>query len=98
MPPTPPENATWTALFDKVVAGYDDQLRCEMPGAAGDTCRRPARWRVDLHGCEQVLMCTQHKNTWIGARRADEEAGQPRCTHCGRVFESLDAAVTVVAI
>ncbi|PLV52996.1 hypothetical protein [Mycobacterium simiae] len=89
---------TPSTAFDDIVAAFHQHPPCEMPGAAGDTCRRPARWRVDLHGCEQVLMCTQHKNTWIGARRADEQAGQPRCTHCGRVFESLDAAVTVVAI
>nr|VTP03944.1 hypothetical protein BIN_B_05321 [Mycobacterium riyadhense] len=32
--------------FDAIVAGFDDQVHCEMPTLAGVQCRWPARWNV----------------------------------------------------
>lgn len=91
---TAPHNTT--TAFDEIVAGFNDHPACEMTTAGGDPCRRPARWRVDLHGCEQANMCGQHKTSWV--RKQAALYGQPRCDHCGFVFASLDDAVRITAI
>jgi hypothetical protein len=78
--------------FDEIVASFDDKPPCEGSGR----CTRPARWRINLHGCEQAIMCAQHKSAWLRKMRAN--VGDPRCAHCGTVFDSVDDAVTVVAI
>jgi hypothetical protein len=85
--PADPEAAALDLVVDP------SQLpRCEMAGG----CKRPARWRLNLHGCEQVNMCGQHKAAWL--RDALAQDGKPRCFHCGVVFDSVDDAVTVTAI
>ncbi len=84
------------AAFGAIVATIGARLRCEMRTLSADTCRRDARWRVDLHGCEQVNMCGQHKSAWVREMRAQE--GNPRCAHCGHEFDSLDDAVRITAI
>jgi hypothetical protein len=47
--------------FEAVVSAWDEQVCCEMTTQQGTRCRRPAYWRADLHGCEQALLCGQHK-------------------------------------
>lgn len=109
--PTPQKAAApvHDAAFDAIVASFSDELRCEMTTLSGGHCLRAARWRIDLHGCEQVNMCAQHKNAWVRQALADDRAakskagslkfgGRPRCAHCGRVFECLDEAVRITAI
>jgi hypothetical protein len=85
--PTYPET-----VFDEIVARFADKPQCD--GSPG--CTRPASWRIDLHGCEQAIMCAQHKSAWLRDIRAN--AGQPRCVHCGRVFDDVSAAVSVITI
>jgi hypothetical protein len=79
--------------FDEIVASFDDVPRCEM---ADGRCTRPARWRINLHGCEQAITCGQHKSAWL--RKVLAQVGNPRCAHCGAEFDCVDDAVTVVAI
>lgn len=96
--PTMPDNTATT--FDEVVAGFADQPNCEMATQAGGTCRRAARWRIDLHGCEQVIMCGQHKNGWLRRMLAYRRQipGHPRCAHCRTEFDTVDDAVRITAI
>lgn len=78
--------------FDEIVARLADKPKCE--GSA--RCTRPARWRINLHGCVQAIMCAHHKSAWLRKIRA--EVGMSRCAHCGTEFDCADAAFTVVAI
>ena len=87
-----------TTAFDEIVAAFNDQPRCEMTTLAGGQCQRPARWRVDLHGCEQAIMCSHHKTAWIRHVLAEQLDGQPRCAHCRTVFDRFDDAVRITAI
>jgi len=78
--------------FGEIVARFGDKPRCEGSGR----CTRPARWRINLHGCEQAIMCAHHKTAWL--RKTGANVGDPRCVHCGKQFDSIDDAVKVVAI
>lgn len=78
--------------FTEIIAGFGDQLRCEATTQVGGRCLRPVRWRLNLHGCEQVLLCGQHLRAW--EREVTAEC-RPECAHCGRRFDSLAAAYTV---
>lgn len=84
--------STRDIAFDEIAARFDDQPGCE--GSA--RCTRPARWRINLHGCEQAIMCTHHKSAWVRQQRA--EVGMPRCVHCGTEFDCAEDAFTVAAI
>jgi hypothetical protein len=84
--------STSEIAFDEIVAHFTDKPPCESSAR----CTRPARWRINLHGCEQAIMCGQHKAAWL--RKVLAQKYSPRCAHCGRVFDSVDAAITVVAI
>jgi hypothetical protein len=78
--------------FDEIVDRFGGKPRCE----GSDRCTRPARWRVNLHGCEQAIMCAQHKSAWL--RKMKGNVGILRCARCGTEFDSVDDAVTVVGI
>jgi hypothetical protein len=88
-------NTAYTkTAFDEIIDRFGDKPRCEGSGR----CTRPARWRINLHGCEQAIMCGQHKSAWLRQIRAKSAARQPRCAHCGQVFSDIATAVSVVAI
>ncbi|MCV7005650.1 hypothetical protein [Mycobacterium gordonae] len=87
--------------FAEIVASFSKQLGCEMPTHTSGQCQRLARWRIDLHGCEQVNMCSHHKAAWVRreqARALQSENGLPRCAHCGHAFPSFNDAVRITAI
>ena len=87
-----------TTAFEAVVSAWDEQIRCEMDTQAGSRCRRPAYWRADLHGCEVVLMCGQHKQRWLRRVLAECRTRMPVCAHCRRTFASFDAACKVTPL
>ncbi|WP_235676046.1 tyrosine-type recombinase/integrase [Mycolicibacter arupensis] len=72
-------------------------LRCEIATAAG-RCRQPARWRLDCHGCTSGAICTGHLRDWQRKTAARIGSGGAPCSACGRKFETVDAAGTVVAL
>jgi hypothetical protein len=85
--------------FDAIVAAFDESPRCEMVTLSGGKCPRAARWRIDLHGCELVIACGQHKKAWIQEALANLWHGlRPRCVHCGKEFNSFDDAVRITAL
>lgn len=87
------------ATFDVIVAGFSERARCEMDTLSGGKCPRAARWRIDLHGCDQAIVCGQHKKTWVREALANLWHGiRPRCAHCGKVFDVLGDAVRITAI
>ncbi|ORV83116.1 hypothetical protein AWC11_22385 [Mycobacterium interjectum] len=72
-----------TTAFDAIVASFSEYLHCEMPTHAGGRCLRLARWRLDLHGCEQMIMCGHHKESWLRRMRNNRQhIGPPRCARC----------------
>ncbi len=82
---------TATHAFDAIVAGFDDQLRCEMATLAGSQCRRPAHWLIDVHGCQRALLCGHHARRWERRTRAGLCIdGAIRCPDCGCVFSRLE--------
>ena len=85
--------------FEAIVISFDQQLHCEMDTRLA-RCRRTAHWRLDLHGCEQVLICGQHLSAWKHRGQAAGRGGliSPKCVHCGRTFISVDDAYTVLPL
>ncbi len=100
MNPTPSQSHSYQpSTFEALIGGWEDQPRCEMPTYSGPQCRRPARWRISLHGCEHVIMCGQHRRTWVHGTLARLSTGLlPRCEHCGTIFATLADACTVSAL
>lgn len=85
--------------FNSVIAAWDERIRCEATTAQGPQCRRTAQWRINLHGCEQSLVCTQHARAWTCSAIANSLDGlAPRCAHCGHIFGRLGDAYTVTLI
>ncbi|WP_142926667.1 hypothetical protein [Mycobacterium marinum] len=78
--------------FTEIVAKFGEQPRCEAITQLRGRCLRPVRWRLNLHGCEQVLLCGQHLRAWEREAAAER---RPECAHCGRTFDSLAGAYTV---
>ncbi|WP_019969329.1 hypothetical protein [Mycobacterium sp. 141] len=89
-------NSDLDSIFTAAIAGWHRRLTCESRTSTGDRCRRPAAWRINLHGCEAANLCGQHKAAWL--RRHQSFTGQPRCVHCGVVFATLSDACTVSAL
>ena len=85
-------------VFDEIVALFDDKPVCEMTTGQGPRCTRTASWRINLHGCEQALMCGQHLRTWTGTLTVNSRLGTPRCGHCGHQFATVADAYTVTPL
>lgn len=81
--------------FAAIVGNFSAFVGCEADTAGGVPCRRPARWLLNLHGCERVTMCGQHLAAW--ERRANAVMG-PWCVHCGRTWPTVADAYTVSAL
>jgi len=99
MTTTHDDNATtWRDLAD-VEAIWDKRLHCEITTNRGTRCRRPASWRINVHGCEQRLMCTGHLHRWqqrtLAVLRVD---GRTRCGMCGLWFTSMETVCGIVAL
>jgi site-specific recombinase XerD len=97
-PPT--ESADTT--FENVIRGWDDVPRCEVASLAthqGGPCRRRAKWRLNLHGCLQLLVCERDMQAF--KRHQLEAICQGRvlaCVHCGGTFERLDDSCTITRL
>lgn len=73
--------------------------RCEYSGTPGHRCPLPATWMVDVHGCENRLMCTGHRDGWERmVRHVLSVGGRTTCTMCGLTFISLESVVQVAAL
>lgn len=88
---TSPTDQLLDHQLEQLAAAWNDAPRCEMDTKAGAQCCRPAHWRLNLHGCEHVLICGQHLNAWKRNCESDTRGGSlsPKCVHCGRQFASL---------
>lgn len=86
---------TTTDSFQQVIATWFEPLNCEQVTEQGRQCRRSAHWKLDLHGCQQVLLCKQHLNAWT--RKAHTRMA-PSCLKCGRAWPTTSDAFRVVAI
>lgn len=92
-------HSTTTVTFEIVISAWREKVACEITTRGGTQCRRPARWRVDVHGCERALMCTNHFQHWES--RVVQELTRTRTTLCGlcaRSFSSLSAVRTVTEL
>ncbi|ORW28191.1 hypothetical protein AWC19_27540 [Mycobacterium palustre] len=84
------------AVFDEIVAAFDDQPRCGITTLQGRQCQRSAGWLVNVHGCEGRLMCGQHLSAWRSRALGTLPGG--RCTLCGQLFARLDDACTITRL
>lgn len=85
-----------SSQFDALIsAAWSERLDCEATTQAGAQCRRLARWRLNLHGCEQVLLCGHHLHAW---QRTARWTMAPICGTCGQTFAKLSDGYTVVPL
>lgn len=89
---------TPNAVFDEIVATFDAHPPCAIQTNAGGQCRRPARWHMNVHGCQRVNVCGHHKSHWERRTRTDLRFGAIHCDNCGTDFTSFDDTVRIVAI
>lgn len=88
--------------FQDIIAIWDDSPSCEVATMAthqGAPCKRRAKWRVNLHGCKQMLLCERD----VQAQRATllkalYEGRRLECVHCLQSFASLDDACTTTRL
>ena len=81
--------------FESVISAWGSQPQCEMATHNGNQCRRPAHWRLNLHGCEAAISCGQHLRMWT-REAATNSSG--RCAHCGRTFDQITDSYTVTPL
>lgn len=86
---------TCTDAFESVIAAWSETLNCGANTKLGAQCRRPARWRLDIHGCETVLLCRHHVRIWEQKARATMG---PFCASCGHTWPSLSDAYSVTPL
>lgn len=60
-----------------------------------NSCKRPANWLLNLHGCERVLLCGQHLRRWEWMAHTTMDA---TCSTCGRVWPMQSDAYTASRI
>jgi integrase len=101
-PPVDEDALTETAAFEGVMSTWDEVLRCEVSSLVthdGPPCRRPAKFRLNLHGCLQLLICERGLKGWKRKQLAFLSSGRTlACVHCGQVFERFDDACTVTPL
>lgn len=83
-----------TDLFTAIVAAFDQVPRCEIR-APGGRCPNPARWHANCHDCARGLICVRHLRAFAGQAGPGEPV---ECNRCGRVFDSIEQAVTLVVL
>lgn len=94
-----PEDVSTHSAFDALIAArWDQPVTCEIPTQAGDSCRRPAHWRINLHGCEQAIACGQHKEAWRRSVLLNFGTSIPRCAHCRQKFATPADAFSVTPL
>ena len=88
--------------FQQVIAGWDDAPRCEVDSLSthqGAPCQRRAKWRVNLHGCKQMLLCESDVQAQRAALlKALYEGRRLECVHCLQSFDQLDDAYTTMRL
>jgi hypothetical protein len=89
---------TTATAFEAVISVWNEQIRCEMSTKLGGQCQRPAYWRLDLHGCETVLMCGHHKQRWLRRTLFNCRQTQLACAHCRRPFASVDDVCRIMPL
>jgi hypothetical protein len=100
--PDPPTVDADDAAFQNVIAMWDEGPRCEvatMETHRGAPCKRRAKWRVNLHGCQKLLLCERD----VQAQRATllkalYEGRRLECVHCLRMFDRLDDACSMARL
>ena len=98
-----PEKAPPTeTAFGSVVSTLHDVPRCEVTALktwTGAPCRRAAKWRVDLHGCLQIVMCERDLREWKRSQLAGLFAGRVlECVHCGKISTRLDELCSITQL
>lgn len=78
--------------FDQIVSQWRKSVPCRGKTKSG-RCRRPAVWRVNLHGCNSTLMCGHHYWAWHR-----ENLDNNRCPLCKTRFPDFFAAFTAVRL
>ena len=92
MPQTPSPN------FEDVISAWTDTFRCRQKTHLGHGCQRPARWLLNIHGCQRIVLCGHHLNQWRRPTLRDLQHSAVVCSLCGRTFYRFDDAATVAAI
>lgn len=65
----------------------------------GAPCVRAAAWRVNLHGCRELVLCEDHLQSWKQSQCCAISQGRSlSCVHCGRKFERFDIACSIEAL
>lgn len=76
------------------------RLTCQITTNRGRTCEHLAHWRIDVHGCEERLVCTQHLRHWerrvLAVLRAG--GGSTICRVCTLRFVSLESVCNVLPL
>lgn len=77
-----------------IVAAWSEVPRCEVR-AGGVRCGDEAEFYVTIHECGRGLVCLPHLGKFL-SQAAVGERGQ--CNWCGRLFDDIGDAVTVVSL
>lgn len=84
--------------FASVIASWNDEPpRCQATTLADNPaeCRRAANWRINMHGCDQALLCGQHKSIWV---RRYQHTGRGRCERCNREFARFEDVCSITRL
>lgn len=103
------DTSTTEISFESVISGWAEAVRCEVATLAvqegtltthqGAPCQRRAGWRLNLHSCRRLLMCSRDMQAWKRHLLEALRSGRMlECVYCGRSFECFDDACTVTRL
>jgi hypothetical protein len=79
-----------TAWIAAVTAYFEPARECD------DECGRNATWWGDLHGCTQAAVCQHCLDDWYNWNKGLLYVhGALQCTHCKKVFPSIESIIKV---
>ncbi|OHT80478.1 hypothetical protein BKG69_06095 [Mycobacteroides chelonae] len=77
--------------FQCIADNFAAKVKCQHHGG----CRREAQWIITFHSCGQKLLCTQHKNRFLGIVEGRLAAGKlVICAVCRKPVHSVGELFT----
>jgi hypothetical protein len=89
IPGAPPIDVADIARFQAYLGALPGKT-CE----AGKNCEHGAVWHIDQHGCDQVLLCDDHKRMWFWELNDGISNGWCICPECKGEFTAIKDIVT----
>lgn len=81
-------------VFADIAEAFDEVPRCRIR-EADHRCERPAGFFAVCHGCGRGFVCVPHLRAFVEQLQHGDVA---QCNKCGRMFATIDDAMSVMPL